>query len=150
MQKRTSHEKTTQLMQSSHFIILKENVNCYKVFKTVNEIIPKHSKVLAYTSMVFNPQFGDYDISASYNAQIMDVGVAMHHKANEAYPEWYTTKFCLQNHFDYLVVTQWISENIYRLDHINTFQRIASIPHRYRIYKVKSAERVPSPGRSSP
>ena len=120
-------------------VIFKKNIDRNKVYATANRLIPEHSKVLAHASMVFNPKFEDYNISASYNARITDREMATNYRAKDAYRKKYITRFCLQNHFGYLVVDGKFMRN-YRMKEIKNshFQLIKCIRKRYWIYKVRA------------
>ncbi|MEH0007156.1 MAG: hypothetical protein V6Z82_00330 [Flavobacteriales bacterium] len=125
-------------MHQCGLFIFKKNTDIYRAYKTVNQIIPKHSKVLAAPSIVFNPNFTDYDIAADQNAVIMNTEMVLKHKMTETYRKRYITQFCIQNHFDYLVVRKGFLGK-FKLSE-NTFKPLTHIPKAYWIYKVISPE----------
>lgn len=116
------------------YIIFSKNTDIYNAYRIANKIIPHHSRLLASMSIIFNPEFENYDISADFNARIMSAGSDLNHKKKGIHPQAYITRFCIENRFDYLVVDKSFLEN-FKLDK-DVFKLIRSIPKSYWIYKV--------------
>lgn len=108
----------------NYYYIFKKNVDIYQVYNIVNKTIPKGSRVLAASSIAFNPKIEDYDISSSYDATMI----------LKTWGSSQISRFCIENHFDYLVVGENFLEK-FKLKE-GTFKLIRSIPKSYWIYKV--------------
>ncbi len=110
------------------YFIFKKNTDIYRVYKMVNQTIPKGSRVLAPTSIAFNPRLTDYDVASTFNAALM---------IRPADRKWINA-FCIQNHFDYVVADKNFLEKFKLNPHI--FKPLLSIPKTYWVYKVTPPE----------
>ena len=111
------------------YFIFKKNTDIYHVYEAVNQLIPKGSKVLAPTSIAFNPRLTDCDFTSNYTTNLM-IRRAERKQIGA---------FCIQNHFNYIVAGKGFIAD-FKLNESNTFKPIKSISKIYWIYKIISPE----------
>lgn len=117
------------LYKDSYFIF-KKNTDISHFYEAINRTIPKHSRVLSVNSIIFDPRFGDYDISSSFNAAMM----------LRPWNEQQIRKFCMKNRIDYLVVGENFLEK-FKINEIkSTFKLTEHVPKDYWIYRVIAPE----------